>query len=63
MLNKEIEFIINLLIKLDVTIDAEHENVSKEGLNLILGFTEKKRKQDILKALDILNNQYMEKVE
>lgn len=58
---KEIEFVKNLIIKLDVAIDAEHEKATGLGLNLIFDFTPKKRKKDILKALDILNeemNQY-----
>ena len=54
MTPKEIEFIKNLLIKLDISIDAEHNKASGLGLSVIFDFTEEKRKQDILKALDIL---------
>lgn len=60
---KEIEFIKNLLIKLDVVIDAEHEKATVLGLNLIFDFTPEKRKKDILKALDILTHQHEEKGE
>lgn len=57
MTQKEIEFIKNLLIKLDVVIDAKHEKASGAGLSLIFDFTREKRKKDILQALDILNKQ------
>ena len=60
---KEIEFIKNLLIKLDVSIDAEHEKASGAGLSLIFDFTPEKRKKDILKALDILTDQHEDKGE
>lgn len=63
MTPKEIEFIKNLLIKLDISIDAEHEKVNGFGLSLIFDFTEEKRKQDILKALDILTHQHEDKGE
>lgn len=63
MTKEEIDFIKELLIKLDVVIDAEHEKVSGAGLSLIFGFTEEKRKQDILKALDILTHQHEDKGE
>lgn len=46
----------NLIIKLDVAIDAEHEKVSANGLMLLMDFTEKTRKQLILQALDELTN-------
>ena len=60
---KEIEFIKNLLIKLDVAIDAEHGKATGLGLNLIFDFTPEKRKKDILKALDILTHQHEDKGE
>ena len=55
MTKEEIAFIKELLIKLDVVIDTEHQQVSLAGIDLIFDFTKEKRKQDILKALDILN--------
>lgn len=60
---KEIEFVKNLIIKLDVSIDAEHEKASGLGLNLIFDFTPEKRKQDVLKALDILTHKHEDKGE
>lgn len=50
-------FLKELLIKLDISIKAEHENASPQGLMLIFDFTEEKRKADMLKALDILNKE------
>ena len=55
MKNKDIDFLITLIIKLDISIEAEHNNVSADGLMLIFDFTEKNRKESITKALDILN--------
>lgn len=60
---KEIEFIKNLIIKLDVSVDAEHGKASGTGLSLIFDFTREKRKKDILKALDILTHQHEDKGE
>lgn len=50
-------FLKELLIKLDISIEAEHENASPQGLMLIFDFTEEKRKADMLKALDILSKE------
>lgn len=63
MTQKERTFLIELIIKLDVVIDAEHEKVNFAGLNLILDFTVEKRKKDILKALNILSCQRKSKGE
>ena len=57
MTSKERAFIKELLIKLDISIEAEHENASSQGLMLIFDFTAEKRKEDMLKALDILNKE------
>ena len=53
--DKDIDFLKTLIIKLDITIEAERNNVSADGLMLIFDFTEKNRKESITKALDILN--------
>ena len=50
-------FLKELLIKLDISIEAEHEKASSQGLMLIFDFTEEKRKADMLKALDILSEE------
>ena len=50
-------FLKELLIKLDISIEAEHEKASSQGLMLIFDFTEEKRKTDMLKALDILSKE------
>lgn len=55
MKDKDIDFLKTLIIKLDISIEAEHNNVSADGLMLIFDFTEKNRKESITKALDILN--------
>lgn len=52
---EDIDFLKTLIIKLDITIEAERNNVSADGLMLIFDFTEKNRKESITKALDILN--------
>ena len=52
---KDRAFIKELLIKLDISIEAEHENASSQGLMLIFDFTAEKRKADMLKALNILS--------
>lgn len=57
MTSKERAFIKELLIKLDVSIEAEHENASPQGLMLIFDFTAEKRKADMIKALNILNEE------
>ena len=63
MTQYEIDFIKELIIKLDVSIDAEHNKVNAAGLQLLFDFTEEKRKKDILKALDILTHQHEDKGE
>lgn len=55
MKDKDIDFLKTLIIKLDIGIEAERNNVSADGLMLIFDFTEKNRKESITKALDILN--------
>lgn len=50
-----IEEIKNLIITLDIKIEAEHGKANIHGLNLLFGFTEEKRKQQILEALDTLS--------
>lgn len=45
----------NLIIKLDVAIDAEHNKINGYGLHLLFDFTEAERKRLILKALEELN--------
>lgn len=55
MKEKDIDFLKTLIIKLDISIEAERNNVSADGLMLIFDFTEKNRKESITKALDILN--------
>lgn len=55
MKDKDIDFLKTLIIKLDISIEAERNNVSADGLMLIFDFTEKNRKESIIKALDILN--------
>lgn len=55
MKDKDIEFLKTLIIKLDISIEAERNNVNADGLMLIFDFTEKNRKESITKALDILN--------
>lgn len=50
----EREFIKTLIIKLDLTIDAERQKINGAGLYTIVDF-ERTRKKDIIKALDILN--------
>lgn len=52
---EDIDFLKTLIIKLDISIEAERNNVSADGLMLIFDFTEKNRKESISKALDILN--------
>lgn len=49
-----IEEIKNLIIKLDVNIEAEHENVSAEGIMLLMNFTEEVRKKQVIEALAAL---------
>lgn len=46
----------NLIIKLNVAIDAEHEKASPEGIMLLLDFTEEARKELTLQVLDELTN-------
>ena len=46
----------NLIIKLNVAIDAEHEKASAQGIILLFDFTEKERKKLTLQALDELTN-------
>ena len=55
MKDKDIDFLKTLIIKLDISIEAERNNVSADGLMLIFDFKEKNRKESITKALDILN--------
>ena len=55
MKDKDIDFLKTLIIKLDISIEAERNNVSADGLMLIFDFTEKNRRESITKALDILN--------
>lgn len=55
MKDKDIDFLKTLIIKLDISIEAERNNVSADGLMLIFDFTEKNRKESITKAIDILN--------
>ena len=55
MKDKDIDFLKTLIIKLDISIEAERNNVSADGLMLIFDFTDKNRKESITKALDILN--------
>lgn len=55
MKDKDVDFLKTLIIKLDISIEAERNNVSADGLMLIFDFTEKNRKESITKALDILN--------
>ena len=55
MKDKDIDFLKTLIIKLDICIEAERNNVSADGLMLIFDFTEKNRKESITKALDVLN--------
>ena len=52
---KDRAFIKELLIKLDISLEAEHGQALPQGLMLILDFTAEKRKADMLKALEILN--------
>ncbi len=54
MTRQDINFLCNLIIKLDVKIDAEYGKVSAEGLALIYGFTEEQRKECVKEALEIL---------
>lgn len=44
----------NLIIKLDIAIEAEHENVSSDGLRLLYDFTKDVRKKQVTDALDAL---------
>lgn len=46
----------NLIIKLDIAIEAEHEKASPNGLMLLMDFTNEKRKELILQALEELTN-------
>ena len=46
----------NLIIKLNVAIDAEHEKASAQGIMLLFDFTEDARKNLTLQALDELTN-------
>ena len=46
----------NLIIKLNVAIDAENEKASAQGIMLLLDFTEDVRKKLTLQALDELTN-------
>ena len=55
MKDKDIDFLKTLIIKLDISIEAERNNVNADGLMLILDFSEKNRKESIIKGLDILN--------
>lgn len=54
---KDRAFIKELLIKLDISLEAEHEQASPQGLMLIFDFTAEKRKADMIKALNILNKE------
>ena len=54
---KDRAFIKELLIKLAISLEAEHEQASPQGLMLIFDFTAEKRKADMLKALEILNEE------
>ena len=44
----------NLNIKLDIAIEAEHENASADGLRLLYDFTQEVRKKQVTDALDAL---------
>lgn len=44
----------NLIIKLNVALDAEHGKVSPQGIILLFDFTEETRKQLTLQALNEL---------
>ena len=46
----------NLIIKLNVAIDAEHEKASAQGIMLLFDFTEDTRKNLTLQALEELTN-------
>ena len=50
-----IEEIKDLIITLDIKIEAEHGKASIHGLNLLFGITEEKRKQQVLEALNTLS--------
>ena len=54
---KDRAFIKELLIKLYISLEAEHEQASQQGLMLIFDFTAEKRKEDMIKALNILNEE------
>ena len=53
--DKDIEFLKTLLIKLDVSIEAQRNKVTDAGVALLFDFTEQKRRESILRALDILS--------
>lgn len=55
MTQEDITFIKTLLIKLDLSIDAQRGLVNGKGLMLLMDFTEPERKADVAKALDILS--------
>ena len=46
----------NLIIKLDVALDAEHGKTSPQGIMLLFDLTEETRKRLISQALDELTN-------
>lgn len=44
----------NLIIKLDVNIDAEHEKTTPKGIMLLMDFSREVRKKQVIEALDAL---------
>lgn len=51
-----IEDIKTLLIKLDIAIEAEHDNVNANGIALIFDFTPEQRKKEVRQALELLTD-------
>ena len=54
MTQKELDFIEEFIVKLNVKIDSFYGGLTGEGIYLIEGFTDKQRRLDVEKAFKII---------
>ena len=57
MTQKELDFIEELIVKLNVKIDSIYGRLTAEGVYLIEGFTGKQRRLDTEKVFKIINKE------
>lgn len=57
MTQKELDFIEEFIIKLNVKIDSFYGRLTAEGFYLLEGFTDEQRRLDIEKVFKIINKE------